>query len=202
MKKLKRISDWEELVIGIPIITESEKIKIVEYFWNNIGKYIDINIINTYFHLRRVFHKNIESGTKRNAHGRIEVFRLKKGCLSDIKKEQIRTLFESNDSVLCAGWWPVYFNERHDELFLAFLQILSIIRINKVFYQKEDLAEITDLYEKCPICKKAYKIMTSKNNEWNKLLGPYIDKIKSLPPNIKYEYAHWFGHIMTRIENV
>jgi len=204
MKKLKRISDWEELVIGIPIISESEKVKIVEYFWNNIHRYIDFNTnySSAWIHLRRVFHRNIELGTKRNAYGRIEILRLKRGCLSNTQKEKIRTLLQSNTSVICAGWWPVYFNERHNETFLLFLQTLSVLRMNNVFYQKEDLAEITDAYDKCPICKKAYKIMTTKDNEWNEILNPFIDEIKSSPPKTKYEYSHWFGHILTKINKV
>lgn len=194
---------WDQLVLGIN--NPNSHRDIVDDFWEIIipvlsgSRNVDISDPNdkAWFHLRRRLDTNnisLQYGL-----GRIEILRLKRGFLTQETQENIRLLPSKYRGIISAGWWPVYFEERNDNAFLSFLQKLSVLRGREKIIYHEFLGAISNDYDKCPHCQKAYRIMMTPNNPWTDALTPWFDYMSliNLEPNKTHEYAHWFGHILS-----
>ena len=103
-------------------------------------------------------------------------------------------------SISCSGWWPITLLSEHDNVFLSFLQKLSLLRERNRIRVAPDLARITNKrYDKCPYVQRAYKIMMTTGSPWSHSLEPWFNYIETtkMDSNRAHEYAHWFGHILS-----
>jgi hypothetical protein len=196
---------WDQLTLGVN--TQSSYPEIVEDFWRRIVpmlnkiKNVDIKGPDeeAWFHLRRMTGPNCYQSGLRYAQARIEIFRLKRGFITQDTQEEIRLLLSKHGDVICAGWWGLNFTGRHDNAFLSFLQSLSVLRGRDRIFYKAYLANISDEYDRCPYCQEAYKIMMTAGSPWFEALKPWFAYISStnMDRNRSHEYAHWFGHILS-----
>jgi hypothetical protein len=193
------------LTIGIK--TQNSYPEIVEDFWGVIvpvlskERNVDIKGPNeeAWFHLRRMTGPNRDQSALKYAPARIEILRLKRGFISHDTQEEIRLLPSKHGDVICAGWWPLNFEGRHDNAFFSFLQSLSVLRGRDKILYGGYLANISDKYDRCPHCQEAYRIMMTPNNPWSEGLEPWFAYMSStsMDPYRSHEYAHWFGHILS-----
>ena len=196
---------WDQLTLGVNALNLYTEI--VEDFWQiivpvlNEVRNVEIQSPEeeAWFHLRRTARCNPEQSALRYAPGRIEILRLKRRVITQQTKEKIRLLPIKHNDVICAGWWPLNFEVRHDNEFLAFLQRLSVLRGRDRIFYNANLANISNEYDRCPHCQKAYRIMMTPNSPWSKALEPWFSYMSStnMEPNRTHEYAHWFGHILS-----
>ena len=122
---------WDQLTIGVVNLDIHFVQPIVEDFWKMVVKRLseirDVNIQSpaqdAWFHVRRANKEN--KGEAANyAFGRIEVLRLRRGYVEEHVKKNIREMPQKYRGVICAGWWPLKFSDRHGNAFLSFLQKL------------------------------------------------------------------------------
>lgn len=196
-----RIDDnhtWDELVLGVNGLTGQTQVEITEYFWNNVIPILvgvrDVNIVNptdeAWFHFRRRYFPSDTPDTLKYAEGRIEIFRSKVGSIGQDTKEQIRKLAERFGVIVCAGWWPSDLEEYHPS-FRSLLQKLSYLRGGKSLYFPLNLTVFPD--------QVSFDLMVNEQQPWYGELLPWIEMIRSgeIPEEMKREYAHWFGHILS-----
>lgn len=186
--------EWDQLILGVESLNSHRKI--IEDSWSQIipelDKERDIDIGNpeeeAWFHLRRTGRENLEPEVRKYVWGRIEVLRLRKGSVSEGKRELIRLLFQNHGDMICTGWWPRNFEGRHDNAFLSFLQKLSVLRIRDGIFIDRVLLDA-----------EADQVMRSPQETWSEPLGPWIEHIVStrMGRNQILEYAHWFAHILS-----
>ncbi len=196
---------WDQLTLGVN--DRQSYPEIIVDFWKavvpGLNELRNVNIKapedEAWFHLRKTTCPNQDQSTLSYAQARIEIFRLKRGFISQEAQEKIRLYTSRYSDVVCAGWWPTNFTGRHDNAFLSFIQKLSVLLVrNKIFYNKY-LGQISNEYEKCPFCQEAYNVMMAPNSPWSEALKPWFEYMSStnMEPNRTHEYAHWFGHILT-----
>jgi len=197
---------WDQLTLGINAFNSYPDI--IEELWPKIvgilAQVRDIEIQNpkdeAWFHLRRTARSNAEQSSISQALARIEIFRLKRGSLTQQTQEKIRLLPKKFNDVICAGWWPLNFIGRHDNAFLSFLHKLSVLRGRDLICYPNFLGHTpTAAYEECPFCREAYQVMMAPSKPWSKTLEPWFLHMASaaMDENRVYEYAHWFGHILS-----
>ena len=196
---------WDQLVLGVNSFNSCRDI--VEDFWRIIVPVLDevrnVEIQDpeeeAWFHLRRTVSPNQQQAALRCTRGRIEILRLKRGFITQETQEEIRLLPGKHGDVICVGWWPLNFTERHDNAFLSFLQKLSVLRgCDRIFYN-DYLANISNEYDRCPHCQEAYTVMMTPDSPWTEALTPWFAYMSStnMEPKRTHEYAHWFGHILS-----
>lgn len=203
-------SAWKQLVFGINRYDHKSYREIVEYAWSKLyqinNQVQNVDIKNSedeaWFHLRRTVRENKIATEKQYAFGRIEVLRLKNEFIPQESYEVMRLVATEFDDVVCAGWLPLNFTRiQHDNVFLSFLQKLSVLRIeNGIVYEKYlgNISSVKD-YDKCPYCQEAYNVMMTPSSPWSEALEPWFDHFNKskVGANITHEYAHWFGHILS-----
>lgn len=200
-------TEWSELVVGFSKIPQTTAENIQKEFWASIVpelselRPIEINQPDdeAWFHLRRTMRLNKDEWTARHSFGRIEIMRLKTSAFDENALERVRKYPESLAEVVCAGWWPVYFLPHHDNAFLSFLQKVSLLRVVQRYTCDKSLSQICGPYHKCPHCRKAYGLMTDQAQPWHSHLSPWLEHMArvNMPDERSYEYAHWFGHILS-----
>lgn len=148
-----------------------------------------------WFHVRRRFFDG-EYGLIRA----IEVLRLRDAEGSQLREDLVRTA-EAVPHVAKAEWVHVDFGSKGSNEFLSFLQKLSYLRVVERIVVSHDLGEITNHpYGECPYCQQAYAQMRSPGMPWSEALAPWFRIMDEMPmpADLSHEYAHWFGHIMSR----
>lgn len=188
---------WDELVLGVNGLTGPTLVEVTEYFWNNIipilGDFRDVNIATpmdeAWYHFRRTYHESDTPDTSEYAEGRIEIFRSKVGSIGQDTKEQIRSLAERFDVIVCVGWWPSDLEAYHPS-FRSLLQKLSYLRGKKDMCYPLNLT-LDD--------QASFDLMVDEQQPWYGELSPWIEMIRlgEIPNEKVQEYAHWFGHILS-----
>jgi len=190
---------WNELVLRANSITWPFLREFIEDLWpklvyslsENKDTQIGVPTNVAWFHVRRATHQG------RND---IEVLRLKSGFLPVQDVESLRFLAGSYSGINHANWQPVKFDKRYDNAFLSFLQKLSVLRGKDGICYDKYLGKVTKCdYAECPYVQEAYKVMTSPNSKWSAALDPWFKYMSStnMDEYSRYEYAHWFGHILS-----
>ena len=131
---------------------------------------------------------------------RIEIIRLRtQEERSGLRNSVLDTALRIG-GVAKAEWHAVSFKPRHDDVFLAFLQKLSVLRVVEGIAAPGNLARIEGPYETCRFCREAYDVMTRVESPWYSDLAPWFDYMQeqAMPKSMTHEYAHWFGHILSR----
>ncbi len=190
---------WNELVLGADSLTWLFLRDLIEDFWPKVVSFLSeirsIDIAHptdeAWFHIRRATH-----------HGRndIEVLRLKSGFIPVGDVEKIRLLAGSYSGINDASWQRWSPEARHDNAFLSFLLKLTILRGRYGIYYDRYLGKVTKCnYAECPYVQEAYKVMTTRKSRWSAALDPWLKYMSStnMDDNSRYEYAHWFGHILS-----
>lgn len=196
-------NQWDTLVLGVESITWGYLRQLIEELWpkavGRLAEFTDADVAGpsqrAWFHVRR---------TTALCPNRVEVLRLRRAILSTDSRESVRVLGETMPGVTLASWCPEAFEPRHDNPFLSFLQKLSVLRAMRGICCQEYLGKVSKPeYDKCPHVQAAYEVMMSPNTEWYGPLSPWFDHMEhtQMSRRMTYEYAHWFGHIISGWEN-
>ena len=200
-----RTCEWKQLCIGVNDYSSMRAL--IEDIWPKLVAYlqrqkaVDITGPNdiAWFHLRRANKKNKKKETRRVSAKRYEVLRIRNGYFTQKEYDEILSLASEYGEVKGGGWWPQPFDLRHDNAFLSFLQKLSVMRAIENISISECLALVTNSYDSCPECQKAYAAMMTDKQPWTKHLSPWFEYMEktNMDKNRTHEYAHWFGHILS-----
>jgi len=200
---------WQELVLGTTCLQTPVIAHVIEDLWPKIvfalGESRDVEVCGpmqkAWFHVRRATYTDTRNCFADRTVGRVDILRLQRGWLSDRQEEDIRLLAGVHIPIACAGWNPWKPDDRrHDNAFLSFLQKLSLLRSRDgICYKKFLGCTPQSGYDKDTQCQEAWKVMTYPNSKWYNALVPWFDHMRQQQMDVSrtYEYAHWFGHILT-----
>jgi len=196
---------WKQLCIGVDDFGSHKSL--IEDMWPKLVAYlqtqktVDITGPNdiAWFHLRRADNENKKEETRKVSAKRYEVLRIRNGYFKQKEYDVMLSFASEYSEVKGGGWWPQPFEPHHDNAFLSFLQKLSVLRTINNISISECLAFITNSYDSCPECQKAYDAMMADKQPWTKYLSPWFEYMKKteMDKTRTHEYAHWFGHILS-----
>jgi len=195
---------WTWFILGIENPTGSGLRQLAQHFWPKaadcLGKPSEIALElpddDAWWHLRRAPGRGISPKFSMLGTHTFQMLTLRDDRLTSSVKDDLLSAAATQSSVKSFGWWPTDWRTPQDRLFLSFLQRISLLRLESGGPLIHEWLGGSTASE----ATKAFGVMTRSAEVWSEPIRPWLDRLSSegADINVMCDYAHWFGHVLSR----